>query len=82
MTTIRTHFIPLVTIEQFSSTCGVTIRTVEAWVMRGHIPTVKIGRYRLVNVAALVAQADLESLKRVTGNEIVSQTNAQQNTPA
>jgi hypothetical protein len=73
MTTSPTYFIPLATIEQFSSTCGVSIRTVEAWVMRGHVPTLKIGRYRLVNVAALVAQ---------TGKEVVAQplANAQDKT--
>lgn len=29
---------------------------VEHWVKRGYLPTVKIGRYRMVNVALLVQQ--------------------------
>jgi len=50
--------------------------------MRGHVPTVKIGRYRLVNVAALVAQSDLASLKKIAGKEAVAQSIAQQKTTA
>lgn len=78
MTTIQTHFIPLVSVEQFSRTCGVTVRTVEAWVIRGHVPTVKIGRHRLVNVFALIAQANHEFPKEIDGKETGPQFNSLQ----
>lgn len=60
MTTSYTHFAPLRTVEEFSSDIGLTLRTVEAWVMRGYVPTVKVGRHRLINVAALVATGGLD----------------------
>ena len=77
----KAYFPPFLSLNQFGEFCGVTLRTVEAWVLRRHVPTLKIGKHRLVNVAALLTQTDLESLKKVstaTGYETVSQSNSPQ----
>jgi hypothetical protein len=47
------HFAPMMTIEDFSSSCGVTAETVRGWVKRGYVPTLKLGRRRMINVVAL-----------------------------
>ncbi len=63
----------------FAESAGLSLRVVEGWVIRGYLPTIKLGKHRLVNVAALVAQTNLESLKQVstaTGNESVFQAKA------
>ncbi|SCZ52997.1 MerR family transcriptional regulator [Thiohalomonas denitrificans] len=41
--------------EQFAKLCGgnVTTDKVEHWIRRGYLPSVKIGRARLVNLVAL-----------------------------
>ena len=40
--------------------------------------TAKIGHYRLVNFSALVAQAELKSLKKMATQAVVAQSNALQ----
>ena len=72
------YFPQILSMSQFGDFCGVTLRTVEAWVLRGHVPTLKIGKHRLVNVAALAAQTDLESSKKVIWGKTASQSNSQQ----
>ncbi|MGH1486892.1 MAG: helix-turn-helix domain-containing protein [Cellvibrionaceae bacterium] len=47
--------VPEMTIEHYAQHVGVTARTVEGWIAKGLIPTMKIGRRRLVNVAARMA---------------------------
>lgn len=47
-------FVPVLTIEKFASSIGVSPHVVEGWIKRGYISTVKIGRRRLVNVIALI----------------------------
>lgn len=46
------------TITLFADSVGVTKRTVEGWIDRGFIPTVKIGKRRLVNAHAIRKQLD------------------------
>ena len=44
---------PLLTREQFGSYIGTTSDTVRGWIQTHTIPTAKIGRQRLVNLALL-----------------------------
>lgn len=46
-------YIPLMTVSEFASCVGVSEGVVTGWVKRDYIPTVKMGRHRLVNVALL-----------------------------
>jgi len=43
----------LCTRESFADSVGVTVDTVNKWAERNYIPTVGVGRYRLVNTALL-----------------------------
>ena len=47
---------PLLTREQFSSLLGTTPDTVRGWIQTDTIPTVKIGRQRLVNLALITEE--------------------------
>ena len=42
---------PEMTIEKYAEAVGVTPRVVRSWIERGYIPSVKVGKWRLVNVA-------------------------------
>ena len=44
--------VPEMTIERYAQQVGVSARTVEGWVAKGLIPTIKVGKRRLINVAA------------------------------
>ena len=44
--------IPEMTIEQYAQQVGVSTRTVEGWVAKGLLPSIKVGKRRLVNMAA------------------------------
>ena len=46
------------TVTLFADSIGVTKRTVEGWIDRGYIPSIKIGKRRLVNAHALKKQLD------------------------
>lgn len=46
----------LQTPERFAETVGVSVDTVRGWVERGYVPSVRIGRRRLVNTAALYVE--------------------------
>ena len=47
--------VPEMTIEHYAQQVGVSTRTVEGWVAKGLLPTTKVGRRRLINVAARAA---------------------------
>lgn len=47
-------FVPLLTIEKFASSIGVTPHVVDGWIKRSYISTVKKGRRRLINVMAIM----------------------------
>ena len=49
-------FVPTLTIEKYAHTIGVSPDVVDGWIKRGYIPTVKIGRRRLVNIAAMTRE--------------------------
>lgn len=48
--------VPLISKRLFADLVGVTGRTVDGWIEKGHIPTVKVGRHPLVNVALIYQQ--------------------------
>lgn len=50
---------PVSTQEQYAIDTGLTLPAVRGQVHRGHLPTIKVGRYRLINVVKL-AQRCLE----------------------
>ncbi|MEO0442641.1 MAG: excisionase family DNA-binding protein [Pseudomonadota bacterium] len=63
--------VPEMTIEHYAQQVGVTTRTVEGWVAKGLIPTTKLGRRRLINVAARAAFCLNESRRyREEKNEV------------
>lgn len=47
---------PVMPWREFADWIRVDAEILENWVKRGYLPTVKIGRYRMVNVAQLVQQ--------------------------
>jgi excisionase family DNA binding protein len=47
---------PLLSRDQFASFAGITPDTVRGWIQSATIPSVKIGRHRLVNVALIVKE--------------------------
>jgi hypothetical protein len=44
---------PVVTKERFAEMSGLEVGVVRGMINRGHLPTVKIGRHRLVNLTEL-----------------------------
>ncbi|MCX2834485.1 hypothetical protein [Microbulbifer thermotolerans] len=52
--------IPACTQEQYAIEAGLTLKTVRGQVERGHLPTIKIGRYRMINLMQLASMC-LES---------------------
>ncbi|MFK7160858.1 hypothetical protein V6U78_07400 [Marinospirillum sp. MEB164] len=51
-----TVFAPLVTRETFARHIGLSVRVIDGWISNGYLPTVKMGKYSLVNVALLSKQ--------------------------
>lgn len=47
---------PVMPWREFADWIQVGADIVEMWIKRGYLPTVKIGRYRMVNVALLTQQ--------------------------
>lgn len=45
---------PVMPWREFADWVRMDAEVVDNWVKRGYLPTVKIGRYRMVNVAQLV----------------------------
>jgi excisionase family DNA binding protein len=45
--------VPIMSRERFAELVGVSDDTVRGWMNNGYIPTVKIGRHRVVNLLAL-----------------------------
>jgi excisionase family DNA binding protein len=48
---------PIVTIDKFSDLSGLTIDTIRALISRGRLPTMKVGRRRMINVALIEKEA-------------------------
>lgn len=48
---------PLVTKGLFSQITGLTEEVIRGMIDKGHLPTVKIGRYRLINLTLITKEA-------------------------
>ncbi|MGQ0333105.1 DNA-binding protein [Halomonas elongata] len=48
--------VPLMTLERFAELSGLEQGVVYGHVRRGYLPAVKMGKYRLINIALLQAQ--------------------------
>lgn len=48
--------VPLMTQERFAELSGLTVDTVYGHIRRGYIPAVKVGKYRMINLALLHTQ--------------------------
>ena len=46
---------PVMSKERFAEACGLEVGVIRGMLDRGYLPTVKIGRHRMVNLAALQA---------------------------
>ena len=49
---------PVVTKRMFSEMSGLTEETIRGMIERGHLPTVKVGKHRMINVALLTKESD------------------------
>jgi hypothetical protein len=49
--------VPYMSKRRFADIVGIEISVVDGWVEKGHLPSVLIGKYRLINVAKLWQQA-------------------------
>ncbi|MCF6190355.1 MAG: helix-turn-helix domain-containing protein [Cocleimonas sp.] len=49
-------FVPVLTIDKFAKAIGVTRRVVTNWIDQGHIDTLKIGKRRVINIAAMTKE--------------------------
>lgn len=50
-------FVPVMTQKQFGDLSGQTYEAVKAQVSNGHLPSLKVGKRRMVNLVALVDMA-------------------------
>ena len=48
---------PIVTIEKFSDISGLTVGSIRALIGRGILPTIKVGKRRMINVALIEKEA-------------------------
>lgn len=55
--------VPLMHKERFAELVGVSYGVVDGWVERGYVPSVVIGKHKLVNLV-LLTQECLENLPR------------------
>lgn len=51
----KTQFvaIPVMSRQRFAELSGVSEGVVQGWIVRGYIPVIEFGKYRLVNLALL-----------------------------
>ena len=49
----NTLFSPMCTKERFAELTGLEVGVVRGMLEKGHLPTVKVGKYRLINLALL-----------------------------
>ena len=49
--------VPLMAADRFAELVGVSSEVVRGWIDKGYLPTQKVGRYRLVNIAVLTREA-------------------------
>ncbi|HQA25358.1 MAG TPA: hypothetical protein PK893_04260 [Candidatus Competibacteraceae bacterium] len=49
--------VPVMEAGRFAELVGVSHDVVRGWIEKGYLPTVRMGRYRLVNIAVLTREA-------------------------
>ena len=49
---------PVVTKERFAHLSGLTEGVIQGMIEKGHLPSVKIGRHRLINLVCLAASCE------------------------
>jgi len=59
-----TLLVPVMTREQFAFHSGLGDEVVRGMLEKGHLPSVKIGRHRLVNIARLTVESLLEAWEK------------------
>lgn len=52
---------PVVTKERFACLSGLTEGVIQGMIEKGHLPSVKIGRHRLINLVGLAAACEKSS---------------------
>lgn len=57
LTSVVVPPVPVMAADRFAELVGVSSDVVRGWIDKGYLPTMKIGRYRLVNLAALQREA-------------------------
>jgi excisionase family DNA binding protein len=56
---------PLVTKARFSELSGLTEETLRGMIERGHLPTLKVGKHRLINLALLTKERLEQEFERL-----------------
>lgn len=54
-------FSPVVTKERFARLSGLTEGVIQGLIEKGHLPSVKIGRHRLINLVVLASDCGQEA---------------------
>lgn len=57
LTSVVVPPVPVMAADRFAELVGVPPGVVQGWIDKGYLPTTKIGRYRLVNIALLTREA-------------------------
>lgn len=52
--------VPVMNRERFAELSGFDIGVVNAWIDRGYLPSIKIGRYRCINLVKLIRECSDE----------------------
>ncbi|TCO81112.1 hypothetical protein EV699_110138 [Plasticicumulans lactativorans] len=51
-----TAFVPVMHKERFSELSGIELGVLDNWIDRGYVPTLKVGRHRLINLVLLMKE--------------------------
>ncbi len=57
MSVVQVPPVPIMAADRFAELVGVTPDVVRGWLDKGYIPSMKVGRYRLVNIALLTRES-------------------------
>lgn len=61
-------FFPVMTKEKFAEFSGLAEGVIQGMIEKGHLPSIKIGRYRLVNVARLAEDCSAADEREVSSH--------------
>jgi hypothetical protein len=61
---VQSPQVPVMHPDKFAELIGLSSGVVGGWIDQGYVPTVKIGKYRLINIAAMAfdCRADIASI--------------------